>query len=204
MNYKIAKTMLGLCVGYLAIFYVLKFFFPELLLQVIASPTLIRLGKVISIWVGFEYFVRMLSNFIVFYLFACASTGKFKFKIRDFAIIIAFVIISTLILDFLPELYTHTSICLMFITALICKGKLVYATISFTIHGYLSQFLASIRGFETIFMHINPVSGLLLNLESFVWLILLGAIFYFKENSYGSVCTTLSQQEQEVNREETL
>jgi hypothetical protein len=204
MNYKIAKTMLGLCVGYLAIFYVLKFFFPELLIQVIASPTLIRLGEFIGVWVGFEYFLRMLSNYIVFYLFGCASSGNFKLRKWNFAIIFLFVVLCTLVLDYLPELYTHTSICLMFITALICKGKLVYATISFTIHGYLSQFLASIKGFHTITHYFTPVSGLLINLEVDVWMILLAIIFNLKEKNNGTVCTPLSQQEQEVNREETL
>lgn len=185
--------MLCLCIGYLVVFYILKFFFPELLIQVIASPTLIRLGEFISIWVGFEYIVRMLSNFVVFYLFACASSGKFKFKLWNYGIILLFVIICTLVLDFLPDLYTHTSICLMFITAVICKGKLVYATISFTIHGYLSQFLLSIRGFETIYHCLTPVSGLLINLEGFVWLSLLGIIFYFKENKNGSIFTSICE-----------
>lgn len=204
MNYKIAKTMLGLCIGYLVVFYILKFFFPQLLIQVIASPTLIRLGEFISIWVGFEYIVRMLSNYIVFYLFACASSGKFKLKPWNFAIIFGFVVICTLVLDFLPELYTHTSICLMFMTALLCGGKLIYATISFTIHGYLSQFLLAIRGFETITHYFTPVSGLLINLEVDVWLILLSIMFHIKENKNGTIRTPLCKQEQKEDREKTF
>ena len=186
--------MLGLCIGYLSVFYVLKFFFPELLIQVIASPTLIRLGEFIGIWIGFEYIVRILSNYIVFYLFACASTGKFKFEYWQFIAILGFVIINNIVLDVLPNLYTHTSISLMLITSLICKGKLLYTTISFTIHGFLTQFLLSIRGFETVMLYFNAVSGILLNLEAFVWLILLSIIFYFKEKENGRICTPLCEQ----------
>lgn len=52
MNYKIAKTMLVLCVVYLIGFYILKFIFPELLLLSITSPIMIRLGDdcVYDIW----------------------------------------------------------------------------------------------------------------------------------------------------------
>lgn len=194
MNYKIAKTMLGLCIGYLVAFYILKFFFPELLIQVIASSTLIRLGEFISIWVGFEYIISGITLYITFYLFACASSGIFKHHWWKHLMILGFVIVESVIFDFLPELYTHTSISLMLITALVCKGNLSYTVISFTIHGYLSQFLASIRGFETIFTYINAVSGILLNLEAFVWLISLSIMFYLKEISNGKVRTTLFEQ----------
>lgn len=195
MNDKIAKTMLGLCIGYLSVFYVLKFFFPELLIQVIASPTLIRLGEFIGTWVGFEYILRCISSYTVLYLFACASCGRFKLRKYDYAIIGGFVIILALVYDLLPQLYTHTSTSLMLLTALVCKGNLMYTTISFVLHGYLSQFLLAIRGFESVLIYVNAVSGILFNLEAFVWLILLCIIFYFKEKQdNGNVCTPLHQQ----------
>lgn len=204
MNYKIAKTMLGLCIGYLAVFYVLKFFFPELLIQVIASPTLIRLGEFISIWVGFEYIVMSITLYITYYLFACASSGKFKFNWKFHLIIGIAIVISHIFADFLPELYTHTTTSIMLILSILAKGNIKYTTITFVIHGYLSQFLASIRGFETVFVHINAISGILLNLEVDVWLILLATIFYFKENKNGKICTPLFERKQEENRKETF
>ena len=54
MNYKVAKTMLILCIVYLVGFYILKFAFPELLIQAITSPTLLRLGEFMNSWKGFE------------------------------------------------------------------------------------------------------------------------------------------------------
>lgn len=205
MNYKIAKTMLGLCVGYLLVFYVLKFFFPELLIQVIASPTLIRLGEFISIWIGFEYIVMSITLYITYYLFCCASSGKFKFGWKFHLIIAITIVISHLFADFLPELYTHTTTAIMLLLSAFANGNLKYTTITFIIHGYLSQFLASIRGFETIFIHINAISGILLNLEAFVWLILLSIIFCIKENTEnGKICTPLFEHQQEENREEAF
>ena len=191
MNYKIAKTMLILCIVYLVGFYILKFIFPELLIQTISSPTLVRLGEFVNSWKGYEYIIRVISNFIVFYLFACASSGKFKFVWWNFLIILGAVAISTIVIDFLPQFYTHTSIALMFIVATTSNGKLIYATISFTLHGYLSNFLTSIRGFENVITYINPVSGILISLEGLVWLLLLAIIFNIKENKNGSIFTPI-------------
>ena len=185
MNYKIAKTMLSLCVVYLIGFYILKFFFPELLLQTITSPTILKLGEFINSWIAYEYIIGVLCSFITLYLFSCASSGSFKLNKISLIVICICTLLITLVLDFLPELYTHTTIVLMFVCALSKKGNLLYTTISFAIHGYLSQFLTSIRGFETIIVQVSKIgtlSGLIISLEGYVWLVLLSLIFYFKEN----------------------
>lgn len=193
MNDKIAKTMLGLCIGYLSVFYVLKFFFPELLIQVISSPALIRLGEFIGIWVGFEYIVMSITLYATYYLFASASSGNFKFNWKFHLIICGCIIASHLVAELLPELYTHTTTAIMLMLAVLAKGKLSYTAITFIIHGYLSQFLLAIRGFETVIIYINSVSGILFNLEGLVWLALLAIIFYLKENNNGKIFTPLHQ-----------
>lgn len=192
MNYRIAKTMLCLCSGFLFAFYIIKFFFPTILLQTISSPTLIALGDFISIWKGFEYIITSITLFVTIYLFSVASCGNFKLKWWQLLSLLGVVVIENLVFDFLPSLYTHTSISVMFVSALICKGKLLNTTISFVLHGYLSNFLTSIKGFETVIMYINPISGLLINLEGIFWLLLLAIIFYIKEqNENGKVSSTL-------------
>ena len=195
MNDKIAKTMLYLCIGYLSVFYVLKFFFPELLIQVISSPTLIRLGEFIGTWIGFQYIVTLITSALTFYLFICACTGKFTFSKIQTITFICILLLNNIVCYALPELYTHTCTSSMIFLAYFCDGKFKYTVITFTIHGYLSQFLASIRGFETIFVYIKAVSGILLNLEVDVWLVLLTIIFYLKEKRNGTLCTSLPQQE---------
>lgn len=194
MNDRIAKTGLKLCVIYLFAFYILKFFFPQILVQTIASPTLIRLGEFISIWIGFEYLVRLATNFITFYLFSCASCGNFKLCKWQFAVIAIGAVTNNTVFDFVPSLYTHTSISIMLLLALACKGKLAYTVTTFVVHGYLSLFLLSIRGFETVIQYFTPVSGLLMNLEVDIWLILFGIIHYIKEKNYGSLRAPLHQQ----------
>ncbi len=199
MNYKIAKTMLGLCIIYLVVFYIIKFIFPTFLIQTITSPSLINLGISINKYKFLSIFIMLVCSYLTFYLFAFASSGRFKFSWYEFVIIGAFMLANYFVTIFLPELYTHTSTASMLIIALIVKGKLSYTAISFTIHGYLSQFLMSIRGFETVIVQIQQagvLSSFVMCLEIYVWLLLLGIIFYFKENKiYGNNGTPLSQQE---------
>lgn len=196
MNYKIAKTMLILCIVFLSVFYILKFIFPDLLIQVITNPTLLRLGEFINSWIGYSIIVNVICVFITFYLFACASCGRFKFSAKEIGICSAIVVANILVYYFLPELYTHISTASLFIVSCICKGNLTYATISFSIHGILSQFLLSIRGFETIIVQITKMgtlSALILGFEMHLWLILLAIIFYFKENKRNGIdLSTLS------------
>lgn len=203
MNYKVAKTMLGLCIGYLAVFYVLKFRFPELLLQAITSPTLLRLGEFINGWVGWSHFINFGGTFLTLYLFASASSGNLHKTKREWIAILGGMILTAVFYYLLPELYTHSVSAIMLIVACFCKGKMYYATISFTIHGTLSQLLLTIRGYETIIVYMDQVgtlSGLILGTEMYVWLILLSILFYFKEKKNdGNDMSSLPQQEQEVS-----
>ena len=191
--------MLGLCIGYLVAFYILKFFFPDILLQSITSPTLLQLGKFINSWDGYSVIVNVICVFITFYLFACASCGRFKFTHKELIISSAIIVANILVYYFLPELYTHFSSSSLFVVSCVCRGNLAYTTISFTTHGFLSQFLLSIKGFETIIVQISQIgtlSALILGFETYVWLILLSIIFYFKENNKNGIdFTPLSQQE---------
>ena len=194
MNYKIAKSMLILCIVYLVGFYILKFAFPELLIQTISSPTLIRLGEVLAKHTWFDHIVRTITTAIPIYLFACASAGRFKFTWYEFIYIIVGTIICRLCIIFFPSFYAHTSTAIMFLVAMLCKGKLIYSAITFAVHGYLSMFLTSIRGFETIILNINSVSGILISAEGYVWLILFAIIFNIKDNKNGRLSSPVCEQ----------
>lgn len=191
MNYKIAKTMLILCVVYLIGFYVLKFAFPDLLLQSITSPTMLQLGKFLSTHSWFDFIFRTITTFVPIYLFACASTGRFKFSWLEMAYIIIGTLVCRLVAIFAQQFYTHTSTAVMFLVAMLCKGKLTYATITFTIHGYLTMLLTSIRGFETIIFMLNTINGFMLALEAYMWEILLAIIFNIKEKKQNGLHSTV-------------
>ena len=206
MNDKIAKTMLGLCIGYLSVFYVLKFFFPELLIQAITNPSLIHFGEIISSSRAYGLIFNIIGVCITYYLFACASSGKYMFSVLQFCEFAICAILSIICYYFIPELYTHTSVACMFAVSCFAKGKLQYATIAFIIHGYLSQFLMSIRGFETVLVQFSGkmfFSIYLLSIEAYIWQILLSIIFYIKEKQNGFTLSPLYEHSQGASREGT-
>lgn len=195
MNYKVARTMLVLCIVYLVSFYILKFFFPELLLQTITNPSILRLGEFMDSHKVFEFIFKTLSSFIAIYLFACASSGRFKFNWLEFVYIFSGTALMIICELFFINFYTHTATAIMFLVAMLCKGKLKYSAISFAIHGYLSMFLFQIKGFETIILQINNISGFMLGLEVDFWLILLAIIFNIKERKEnGRMGSPISKQ----------
>ena len=194
MNKRIAKTLLILCIAYIIGYYILKYIFPEQLVLVVTDENIIRLGKFVESNIIIENIFRIITAFITLYLFSCASTGRFRFKWYELIVIMGFSIIDRLCLLFAPELYTHTAISLMLLLPTIFKGKLLYTTISFILHGYLTQFLLQIRGFETIILNYNIISGIVLMIEGFVWLIILALVFNLKERKNGKSITTIYKQ----------
>lgn len=194
MNIKIAKTMLALCIIYIVGFYILKFIFPDQLLLVVTDPNILKFGEFIESSIIIKIIYWLITGFITFYLFTSASKGSFRLKWYELIYVLCATIINILITTYLPDLMVHTSISLMFILAWLCKGKISYATITFVIHGFLQQFLFSIRGFDTIIMNINTASGLILTIERYVWLVILGLVFYLREKKHGIHLSTISKQ----------
>lgn len=194
MNIKIARTMLILCAIYLVGFYVLKFAFPEQLLLTITGPKILYVGEFIEssiVYLNIYYFI---STFVTFYLFVSASKGSFKAKWYELLYIAVADALYILVTDLLPDLSIHTSISLMFLLVLLCKGQLKYAVPTFIVHGYFSEFLFAIRGLEYFILEINIASGIVLSLEGYVWLVLFGLMFYLMERKNGKNITTISTQ----------
>lgn len=191
MNIKIAKTLLTLSIIYIVGFYIIKFIFPDFLLLQITDPSILHFGEVIQSNGIFTEIYYSASTFLTFYLFKCASSGSFKLNWKELLLIVLSVVANELVAIFMPDLLVHTSTSLMFLIALLCKGKKQYFIPTFIIHGYLSQFLFSIRGFETIIMNTNIATSFMLSIECYAWLLMLSLVFYLKEKSNGKSSTTI-------------
>jgi hypothetical protein len=190
MNKRIAKTLLILCIAYMIGYYVLKFVFPEKLLLVVTDENILRLGNFIDSNILYKYALNIVSSFLTFVLFIFASTGRCRLRWQEFCYTLVGTAICFLCGLYLPSLYTHTSISVMFLLALLCKGKMLYTVSSFVIHGYLSQFLFSIRGFETILQYYTTVTGIVFTIEGYMWLLILSLFYNLKEkNNYEHVAT---------------
>ena len=181
MNKKISKTLLVLLIVYTIAFYILKYAFPEILVEMLISPNVMKFADFINSWIGYQHILKLFTTILTLYLFVCASCGRFKFRWYELIYVLVGSILCRVCAEYFYEFYTHTSISIMFVLAWLCKGKLGYATFSFVVHGYLSQLSFKIKGFETIITHYNLVNGLMLSLEVYVWLIVLALFFSLKE-----------------------
>lgn len=194
MNIKIARTMLVLCGLYIVGFYILKFVFPDKLLLIVVDPNILQIGALIDGNPIYLHICNIITTFITFYLFVCASRGSFKLNWKDLILLIAGVAINKCVAEFLPELYTHTSISIMLLLAMFCNGKKEYFVPAFVIYGFAEQFLLSIRGFETIIVKMNSASAIVLMLECWVWLVMFALLFYLMEKRNGTVGSPLSRE----------
>lgn len=190
----IARTLLALCIIYMIGFYILKFIFPEYLLLAITDENVLKAGAFIESNETYILIHKLLSTFITLYLFACASKGSFALRKRDFIYIIGAVALSKIASSYLPNFYVHISTSCMFLVAWLCGGKISYTTITFVVHGFMSQMLFDIRGFGSIIFKINSASAIVLSLEGWVWLILFGLVFYLMERKRNGLSTTLPKQ----------
>lgn len=191
MNIKVAKTLLILCIVYIVGFYILKFAFPEKLILVITDPNILQFGKFIESNAVYLEIYYILSTYLTFYLFASASSGRFKKKWYELIIIAVAVTINELVSIYMPNLMVQTSTSLMLLVALLCKGNLLYTTITFIIHGYLSQFLFQIRGFDTIIYETNVATSFVLSSEGYIWLVICGLVSFLTDQNNGESTSTI-------------
>ena len=201
MNKKLSLFLLALCSTYLIVFYILKIVCPEWVLLQVTNPTIVRIGRFFqsSIWLMRTF--QILTTFITFYLFICAARGKFGLKWYEALYLLAAATINQTITDYLTQYAVHTSVSLMLILALLCKGKLLYATPSFVIYGFASQLMLTIRGFETILQTFNIATGLVLGLDAWVWLFVFALIFNIKERENNVLRTTIYRQDGGITTE---
>jgi hypothetical protein len=193
MNKRIAKTLLVLCIAYIVGYYILKFIFPEQLILVVTDANIIRLGRFVDSHIVYKIILNVVTTFTTLLLFTFASSGRFKFKWYEILYILVGTTMCELCAWYSPQLYTHTSISVMFILAWLCKGKMVSTIISFVVHGYLSQFLFSIRGFETILMNYTTITGIVLTIECYAWLLILALFFNIKGGNNYAHGSTISK-----------
>lgn len=194
MNTKIAKTMLSLLILFISGFYVLKYILPDVFLLQITDPNILTIGSFIESNPIFIRIYYCCCTFLTFYLFVSAGRGNFKLKLKDVIFLVVATIINELVTTFKVDLAIHTSTSLMLLLSLLTNGKKEYFIPTFIIHGYLSQFLFSIRGFETIISTANIATYFVLSIECYIWLAILGIIFYLKEGKKDARSTTISKQ----------
>lgn len=181
MNKKVFISMLVLTVVFLVGLYVAKIFFPNEFIMVIENAQLIKIGNYIDSHKWLYYICCGITAFITYYLYCCACCGRYKFKLYEILIIIAVVVIVRALSFYNNILATAIEMSAFMFLPTIFKGKLFNCGVSFTIHCIAQTLSLSIRNLPLYLTNINFITTLLMTLDCYLWLVLLGIIFNYKK-----------------------
>ena len=172
MNKKVIKAMLVLVVVFLVGLYVLKIFFPEQFVMAIENEKLIMIGNYIDSHTWAYYLFGIVTSFITYWLYFCATLKKWYLNWWQTLIVFAVIGLSILINFYSVTLSGVFTIVAMLILPILFKGDSKYTLIVFSTH-YIAQALTLlIRDLPMYMDNINSVTFTLITLEMYFWLLL--------------------------------
>ena len=181
MNKNVIKTLLVLTILYLAVWYVLKFFFPEQFVLQISNPNLIKIGNYIDSNVILKHLCPAITSFIIYYLYLCAVLQKTKLNLKEILCIVAFELGSIFVTVFKFGVLQYYGILSMIIMPALFNANIRTTAFVFSSH-ILCQYLSlSIRNISSMILYMNSVIGLVMSLECYAWLVFFYLYFNYKE-----------------------
>ena len=184
MNKRVFVVSLVLVVVFLCAMYVGKIFFPEDFVLLVENERLLKIGRFIDSHPLVYYICCFATSFITYYLYCCAVSNRTRLNWKECLIVLASVIASRLVSFIDMNLATHISITLFFVLPCVTKGDIKKCAVVYTIHG-LSQMLSlSIRDLPLYFTNEQTfLSGILMTLECYLWLVLFYLIYNYKKEN---------------------
>lgn len=182
MNKKVVKAMLALVVIFLVGLYILKIFFPDKFVMVIENERLIAIGEYIDNNQWAYYTFGIVTSFITYSLYFCATMKKWCLNWWQFLVVLA-VIGGSIGLSFYDATLTSafTLICMLMLPILF-RGDAKYTLVVFSTH-YLAQTLTLlIRNLPMYIQYYNSLEFFMLTLEVYFWLILFYVYPHIKED----------------------
>lgn len=181
MNKNVIKTLLVLTILYLAVWYVLKFFFPEQFVLQISNPNLIKIGNYVDSNVILKHLCPAITSFATYYLYLGATLKQKKLNWKHIVTILIVIGLSIIVNISQFGILSYYHIFAMIILPAIFNGNSKNIAIVFSAH-LLCQYLSlSIRNISSMMMCINSVLVLVMALECYAWLFLFYLYFNYKE-----------------------
>lgn len=173
--------MLALCVTFLGVLYVAKIFYPQEFVMSIENERVIAVGKYIDTHEWLLYLCSGVTAFITYYLYCCACAHKLYLKWQEVLMVVGVVVVSRLINFFNANLALGLSNTAFLFLPFLMKGDFKSTTIAFTIHSFSQILSLSIRNLPIYLISVDFATMFILGCESYLWLVLLYAIFNYKD-----------------------
>ena len=180
MNKKVVKTLIGLTLGFLLAWYILKIFFPEQFVLQINNESLIKIGTFIDSNVILSYICGAFTSYMMYWLYICAVCKKPKLTLKDSLIVIAIYVFGVFVELVDITLATYYSILAMIIYPAFLKAELKNVALVLSFHIIAQCLSLSIRGLSAMILSVNFMSLFVMTLECYFWLFL----FYLLFNHY--------------------
>ncbi len=176
-------SMLVLVCVFLAAMYVIKLFYPQEFVLAVENETILKIGNFIDSHGWLYTICCMVTAFITYWLYICASSHRWFLKWYECLIIaISALGIRLIGLYIDADMRTVVSMCSFFVLPAIMGCDLKTLSIVYTVHSFAQFFTLKIRNLPLFFTNVpNFVNMILLTLECYLWLVLMYIIFNYKK-----------------------
>lgn len=169
----------------LAFFYVAKIFFPQLIVGVAEIPSVVAFGNYVDShsWAFYTYQVVIAIASGYFYYAACART--YRLSVKQFFIMLAFILVGIVVQIFLPSVYTPYTYAMLimcsYLIALVGENT-NYKTYMSTAVCFFVDIIAQalsleIRNVIVLSTAVNSATVTILLIDAVIWRVLLYLFF---------------------------
>lgn len=181
MNKKVLRTMITLVIVFLVSLYVLKIFFPQEFVMAIQNEQFIKLGNFIDQRKWLTLVANGITSFIVMYLYLCATTKRWKLKLKEICFVLVLIVATRLISLWDFDIANGIMTISMFIFPALMGASLKTTCNVYCTH-YVAQLLSlKIRSLPLLLTNINSIIAIFMTFECYLWLLLFYVYNNYKE-----------------------
>jgi hypothetical protein len=159
--------------GILVFYYLIKIIFPQFIIEVAHTDSIIMVGRYIDSHKWAWYVCTFLVSFLNYYFYCCACSQRKKLEWKENLVICIGIAILFLSKEFLPNQYQIFNWCSTILIPTLCKAKIKPLTVNIVIINLLQAFTLEIRDLATMVSDYNYATLLVLMIDVYIIQILL-------------------------------
>jgi hypothetical protein len=167
----------------LGVVYLMKIFFPEFVIEVAHTDSIVAIGRYIDTHKWAWYLANGIISFAVLYLHCCACCQKRKLNTKETIIIICTIVGMFFVKNILPNQFTVLNLLTNVILPFVMKGNFKATVVCFSAINLLQTLTLEIRGLAALVTDYNFATLIILMIDIYIVQVLLYFLFnYEKEN----------------------
>lgn len=172
-----------LCGGILFLLYLIKIIFPQYIIDVSHTDSVITVGKYIDNHKWAWYCCTFIVSFIGYYFSCCASSKRKILEWKEVAIICVTILVLFFSKEFLPNQYQVFNWCSTILIPVLCKAQIKPLTINIVIVNIVQSLTLEIRNLSLMISDYNYATLLILMLDAYIIQLLMYFAFNYKKES---------------------